>query len=660
MDEQDKEQKSESITIRRVVALIGIFLITLGEYMVFAAPAVEGQTFPPKLWISIAGIGLLILSHYLRPIPALQSRFKRFQFSDRTLWVITSLFLSGLTVMTVDLFQRRSQTNYLPALFTWFASGVIFILAFRDRSISDIDIGKWLKDHKVELLLVGATIVLAAILRFYKLGVLPKVIDGDEGALGLAAQSTLYSELANPFTLWANFGALYLQATNSLFSLFGVSPTTLRLLPAISGVIAIPATYLFARQVAGKRIAIIAAFLLAISHSHIQFSRIASVGYIHSTWLVPLELYFLLSGLEKRSSWRAALGGVLLAFHFTIYLTSQIIAALILVFMILAYLMLKSWFRPALRQALAFWGGFIVMFAPELNYILQNPASFFDRLSQNGTFQTGWLATTVATTGRPAVQVLANRVIHAFLSLIYYPAIDFYGATIPMLEIFSALLFLIGLGIVFMRLKSPGLLLLMGYFWAPTLAIGIFSIPPNSDGYRMLIVLPPALIMAAIGLDQVLSLFGVEWPHSSRAYIFLASSLMLAAAVINVSYYYLDFVGRCKYGDNLLTRFASYLGVYAGSVDKNSPIYLLSDQDYYYGSHPSVGFLSNQRPITNYPGPMDTYQIQYGETIIASPYRIDELKQWAAAHPGGKMDNVYDCQNEILASYQIPEKTFGP
>ncbi len=660
MDKRDNEQNSESITMRRLVALIGIFLITIGEFLVFASSPVEGQTFPPKLWLSIAGIGLLLLSHYLHPGPALQSRFKRFQVSKSTLWIVSALFLSGLTIMAVDLFQSHGIMDYLPVICTWFASGIIFILAFRDKSVSGFDFGKWFKDHKVEVLLVGGAILLAAFLQFYKLGLLPKVIDGDEGSLGIAAESTVSSGLANPFALWANFGALYLQATNALFTFFGVSPTTLRLLPALSGVLAIPATYLFARQVAGKRIAVITAFLLATSHAHIHFSRIASVGYIHSTWLIPLELYFLLSGLEKRSSWRTALGGVLLAFDFSVYLTSQITAGLILVFMIISYFMLRSWFRPALRQALIFWVGFIVMFAPELNYILQNPSSFFDRLSQNGTFQTGWLATTVATTGQPAVQVLANRVIHAFLSLIYYPPIDFYAASIPMLDVFSALLFLVGLAIVFMRLKSPGILLLIGYFWAPTLAIGIFSIPPNSDGYRMLIVLPAALIIGAIGLDRIFSLSGVEWTQSRKTYAILASGLLLAAAVLNISYYYVDFVGKCRYGDNLLTRFASYLGVYAGSVDKNSPIYLLSDQNYYYGSHPSVGFLSNQRPITNYPGPMDTYNIQYGETLIATPYRIDELKQWAAAHPGGKMDDIYDCQNLILSSYQIPEKTFGP
>jgi hypothetical protein len=69
----------------------------------------------------------------------------------------------------------------------------------------------------------------------------------------------------------------------------------------------------------------------------------------------------------------------------------------------------------------------------------------------------------MASTGQSAFQVLGGRVIHAFMSLIYYPTIDFYGSPVPMLTLFSAAMFLLGLGISLWRTRAPGYLLLNGF-----------------------------------------------------------------------------------------------------------------------------------------------------------------------------------------------------
>jgi hypothetical protein len=45
----------------------------------------------------------------------------------------------------------------------------------------------------------------AAAIRFYRLGEMPRVLDGDEGRVGLFALSTVAGDLANPFALWENF-----------------------------------------------------------------------------------------------------------------------------------------------------------------------------------------------------------------------------------------------------------------------------------------------------------------------------------------------------------------------------------------------------------------------------------------------------------------------
>jgi hypothetical protein len=660
MDNQNNEKDTATIMARRFLAILGIVLIAVGEYLTVVPPVQETRIFPSYFWLSIFGILILLASLFLKSIPALDSKLTRLRVPETVFTVFLALILCALSILSVILFQKFGKQNYIPVTLVWFASGTLYILAFRSRSVSEFNLIDWFRKYKTEILLLGLAVIIGASLRFYQLGSLPRVIDGDEGLIGLFAQSTANGNLANPFALWENIGSIYLQAVNWAFSIFGVSPFTLRLLPAISGTLAILVLYVFGRKITGPRIAMIAAFLLATSHAHIHFSRIASVAYIHGTWLIPLELYFLFSALEKRSSWRAAVGGVLLAIHFRVYITSQVVVALVLVYMFLLYFFYTPWFKRALKQVLVFWGGFLLMMAPQILYILQNPNEFFNRLGQDGTFQTSWLQTTMANTGQSAFVVLAGRVIHAFMSLIYYPAVDFYGSESPLLNIFTAILFLIGIGLILFRMKSPGYLLLNGYFWAFTLAVGIFSLPPSADSYRMLIVLPPVFLIAAVGLDQILEIAGFQWVTAHRAYAALTFSVILGISVLSIWMYFFDFVGKCRYGGNLEGRFASYLGVYAKTVDENSKIFLLSDPVYFYGSHASVDFLSGKKPIVNFGESIDSYQVEYGETIIANPSRIDELLTWIQMHPGGKITKLKDCERVILVSYKIPDKSFGP
>jgi 4-amino-4-deoxy-L-arabinose transferase-like glycosyltransferase len=479
-------------------------------------------------------------------------------------------------------------------------------------------------------------------------------LDGDEGLVGLAAQSTVEGRLTNPFALWENFGALYLQVINMALRVFGATSFALRLVPAIGGVLAILSVYLFARQVGGTRIALIAAALLAMSHTHINFSRIASVAYIHGTWLAPLELYFLLSGLEKRQAWRTALSGILVAIQFSVYLTAQVIIGLVFIYMVIAFIFYRAWFKTVFRAVLAFWGGFLITILPEAVYISRNMNEFLNRLAQNGTFQSGWLDATIQSTGQPAATILFGRVVHAFMALIYYPAFDFYGSPVPMLTVVSSVLFLVGLGVSLLRVRLREYLLLNGYFWGATLSVGLFAIPPSADSYRMMMAFPAALVMCAIGLDQVLEIFGIGWQNSKKAYAFSVSVVLLGLLFLNGWTYFGDFAGQCRFGGNLAGRFASYLGSYVRTVESESPVYLLSDGQFFYGSHASTDFLSRLRPITNHPDPIDSLHAIKGETIIANPDRIKELEDWVRLNPGGEVHYVYDCKNTILMAYQVP------
>jgi dolichyl-phosphate-mannose--protein O-mannosyl transferase len=135
----------------------------------------------------------------------------------------------------------------------------------------------WLKSHWKEITVIAVVMLLAAAVRFYKLGAIPRVLDGDEGRIGLLAQLTTSGALSNPFALWENFGILYLQLINLSLRVFGLNAFALRLLPAIGGVLAVPAIYLLA-QVLGLGLPSSQCFYW-LFHIPYSFSRIVSAIY---------------------------------------------------------------------------------------------------------------------------------------------------------------------------------------------------------------------------------------------------------------------------------------------------------------------------------------------------------------------------------------------
>jgi len=127
------------------------------------------------------------------------------------------------------------------------------------------------------LAIPAGVVLLALLLRAWHLEALPAGLHGDEAVTGLDARRALAEGWIGPYlypsALGQPAGPVYLTAL--VFALLGESAFALRLSMALFAAAAVGFTWLAAKAMFGRRVALLAALLLAIQPWHLHLGRIA-------------------------------------------------------------------------------------------------------------------------------------------------------------------------------------------------------------------------------------------------------------------------------------------------------------------------------------------------------------------------------------------------
>jgi len=115
------------------------------------------------------------------------------------------------------------------------------------------------------LLFLGATCVVGAVLRFYRLG--DWSFSGEEVHTLRDSLTTVWLSGPKPLLFFLNH--------HLIDSWLGLDEFTLRLLPALFGVLAIPAIYVLTAGIVNRRVALLSAVLVSLSPWHIYWSQLA-------------------------------------------------------------------------------------------------------------------------------------------------------------------------------------------------------------------------------------------------------------------------------------------------------------------------------------------------------------------------------------------------
>lgn len=194
------------------------------------------------------------------------------------------------------------------------------------------------------LIIITLTVIIfiAAFLRFYKLGEVPPSPNWDEVSLGYNAYSIVntgrdeYGDLL-PLILRSYDDykpAIYTYFIIPFLGIFDLTVLAVRFPSAFFGVLAVLATYFLTcelmkmakMQINANALGLLAAFLLAVSPWHIQFSRIGFESNVGTAFNIFAALFFI-KGLKKH--WFLLISIILIAINLYIYQSEKVFTPLL-------------------------------------------------------------------------------------------------------------------------------------------------------------------------------------------------------------------------------------------------------------------------------------------------------------------------------------------
>ncbi|MEM7331541.1 MAG: glycosyltransferase family 39 protein [Chloroflexota bacterium] len=225
-------------------------------------------------------------------------------------------------------------------------------------------------------------LLLATGLRTYQLEALPPGVHFDEAANGLLAGEIAFNGERPLFiTSYTGKEVLFFYAAAGVMRLIEPSVFGLRLTAVYLGLLTIAATYWLGVELfRGRRVALFAAGLLAISFWHLLFSRLGFRA-ISQPLLQAIMVAAWLRGLRLKQDRWFIFSGICLGLLGYTYLAARLFPIVI----VLAALPLL-WIRPFPRQLMLkhflLLLCALVVIAPLLIFFVQNPDAFWVRITQ--------------------------------------------------------------------------------------------------------------------------------------------------------------------------------------------------------------------------------------------------------------------------------------
>jgi 4-amino-4-deoxy-L-arabinose transferase-like glycosyltransferase len=634
-----------------------ILFLVVALLLAVYAQYLFGQENPDlRIPVVLYAIAMLLFIQVIRQLtsPVLRGpRARTDWWADARAWFRSQPIRNGLFVVAIlagllgayDASRVPHPGSYTFAVFAWLLSMAAFAAAFvpwdqaRAWHVPSLaEIKATLMPHAGEIVLVTALVVLAFVMRAYDAGNIPISSGGDEAEMGLQALQVLDGRLSNPFaTSWYTHPTLFFFLQSLSLRVFGETVLGLRMLSALIGTLTILATYLLVRQLHGRTLAAATAALLAVYPYHIQFSRIGLNNIADPFW-AAIVFFLAIRGMVTRHI------GYFVGAGFAIGLSQYFYHGVRLVPVMLAIFLL-FWLLPEWRTALSWFWHFVVMgiaallaALPLAFYYIQFPQLFNERLGQMGIFQSGWFAREIARTGQDPIRMLFERTRDRFLLFISIPDLSgFYAPGTPLLETFSAILFVFGLAYAISQLRQRGFFLFVMWFVCGVI-FGSVLIMDEAGSARTVTLTVPLTFFVALGIVKLAEIVAALAARPTWRWQIIVGAIALLA-VVNIKFYFVDYIPK-----------RTYTG-YVGWVNTEMAKYFMEREGdfkaYFFGppwdylTHGTIAFMVphlNGMDIRNpIQGPPNFVDPSRDALFIFIPMRQNEFPIVQDAYPNGTL-----------------------
>jgi hypothetical protein len=560
--------------------------------------------------------------------------------------------LSGLLLGMALYLHQPGRVQIGAFLFCWVTALALFLAACwqvdQQRSHPPLSIA-WNRLDRVWLL-VG--LILALSLRLINLADAPQTLHNDEAIMGVNALRLLGQPLADPAAIDSN-GYVYLwyYILGLSVRLFGETVAGLRTVPALLGVLTIPAAYLFFRLLFPQRIAVVTSLLLAGFHFHIHFSRLA-LNNVADPLLGMLLFTCLVVGWRTQRLLFFALAGTLLGLGLYLYTGARLFFPLLglaaLLWMVTHRTTWQQWRRQALVAALVLIGAVVLVAAPIGQNIRHDPKPFTTRFQRDG-LNLAKLQQSAAEQQVAPYQVLLAQIQHAALAFHYYADVDvggFYDRKQPLLGPVAGALMLLGLGVCLSGWRRWPFQLPLVWLGLTILLGGVLMLRPPSV-QRYITLAPVLCLLIALGIDLLFQAGNRYLPNDRHLWRWAAALLIVVVAAESLHRYFFDYLQRESYGtrhSQAMTLLTEYLHTLQPSptvvyVGKQTQSYRFSHiPRYILGDYLRFGLLDPHNPEPQLATAL-AQDLASGEqcfVFVARPANQVQLQPIQEAYPNGE------------------------
>jgi 4-amino-4-deoxy-L-arabinose transferase-like glycosyltransferase len=424
-----------------------------------------------------------------------------------------------------------------------------------------------------EVLILAAITLLALVLRVWQLGsAVHHFVDEIHFSTAVAnfwLNPEVNARLLQPFGSITAFPWLYPYMQYAGVSLLGRNLDGLRIVSAIFGTLTIPAVYLLAKTLFDRRIALLAALLLATFPPHIHFSRIG-LNNIADPLFGVLALAFLARGIKNNRRMDFAIGGVSLGLTQYFYEGGRFLyPVLVCLWLVGMFLFMRraqsaepqensdappesekttTRYSPFLRVRrpagvpvggkgvegigvnyfLTYLLAAVIIAAPIYYTLVALHKPLAARMDTVGIGGSYWMRAVSLGGG----QTFDQHIVTPLLTYVYIPEqAAYYGGDQPMILLFLVPAFLLGVAWMLWRWRGAGMVLLL---WVLLTSTGNSLMTYSALYPRYVVVFPALALLMAVGLNDTLSLF---WTHV-RSRAILVGIIVLIFASGQVAYYF--------------------------------------------------------------------------------------------------------------------------